>query len=199
MTAMRRSSTPPEIAEHVKYSWYDPSEGGVPPFDGESDPAPERTEAYSWAKAPRYAGQPAEAGPLARMVNDQDPFVMDLLARHGPSAFVREMARLHETIRLLHQIGPWLDEVDPEEPFYRETPRAESGLGHRPGGGAAGHAGALDPRGGGEDPELPDHHADRLEPLAEGFRGYARGRWRRRSSGTPFRDPGAAGGHVATS
>ena len=120
---------PAEIVEHVKYSWYDPHEGGVHPFDGETDPAPERTEAYSWAKAPRYAGQPAEAGPLARMVNDRDPLIMDLLNKYGPSAFVREFARLHEVIRLLKQIGVWLSEVDPEQPFCRETPRAGSGSG----------------------------------------------------------------------
>ena len=89
----------------------------------------ERSEAYSWAKAPRYAGQPAEAGPLARAVNDRDPLIVDLLSRHGPSAFVREMARLHETIRLLRRIGVWLNEVDPEEPFCRATPPARSGSG----------------------------------------------------------------------
>ncbi len=49
--------------------------------------------------------------------------------KHGPSAFVREMARLHEAMRLLKQIGTWLSEVDPEEPFYQETPRALSGSG----------------------------------------------------------------------
>jgi len=118
-----------EILEHVKHSWYDRCDGGVNPFEGESSPAPERTEAYSWAKAPRYAGQPAEAGPLARMVNDQDPLVTDLLHRHGPSVFVREIARLHETLRLLNQISVWLNQVDPQEPFYREMPRAESGSG----------------------------------------------------------------------
>jgi hydrogenase large subunit len=117
------------IVEHVKHSWYDPHEGGVHPFDGETDPAPERAEAYSWAKAPRYAGQPAEAGPLARMVNDRDPLIADLLRLHGPSVFVRELARLHETIRLLSQMGVWLSEVNPEEPFCRETRRAESGTG----------------------------------------------------------------------
>ncbi|MBM4036872.1 MAG: HupV protein [Planctomycetes bacterium] len=120
---------PGKMLEHVKHSWYDPSEGGVHPFDGEGEPAPDRADAYSWAKAPRYAGAPAEAGPLARMVNDGDPLVVGLLRRHGPSAFVREMARLHETLRLLRQIGIWLNEVAPEEPFYRETPRVESGSG----------------------------------------------------------------------
>lgn len=120
---------PARIVEHVKYSWYDPQEGGVHPFDGQTDPAPERKEAYSWAKAPRYGSQPAEAGPLARMVNDRDELVLDLMNRHGPSAFVRELARLHEVMRLLRQIGVWLSEVDPEEPFCAETPRAASGQG----------------------------------------------------------------------
>jgi hydrogenase large subunit len=124
-----RPFDPAQIAEHVKHSWYESHEGGLHPFAGQTDPAPQRAEAYSWAKAPRYAGQPAEAGPLARLVNDGDPLVGDLLARHGPSVFVRELARLHETMRLLKQIGAWLDEVDPEEPFYNETPRVMSGSG----------------------------------------------------------------------
>jgi len=124
-----REFTPDLITEHVKHSWYEPHEGGLHPYDGETLPAPERPEAYSWAKAPRYAGQPAEAGPLARMVNDRDPLVSDLLAKREPSAFVREIARLHEAMRLLKQIGIWLDEVEPEEPFCRETPRAISGSG----------------------------------------------------------------------
>jgi hydrogenase large subunit len=120
---------PAAIAEHVKYSWYEAYEGGVHPFDGDSEPAADRTEAYSWAKAPRYAGQPAEVGPLARLVNDRDPLVTSLLGRHGPSVFVREMARLHETLRLLKRIGLWLGEVDPEEPFCHQVPRLESGAG----------------------------------------------------------------------
>jgi len=103
--------------------------GGVHPFDGESNPAPDRTEAYSWAKAPRYAGQPAETGPLARMVNGRDPLIVDLMGRHGPSVFLREIARLHETVRLLSQIGVWLDEVNPEEPFYHQMSKARSGEG----------------------------------------------------------------------
>jgi hydrogenase large subunit len=120
---------PDRIAEHVRHSWYEAYEGGVRPSDGQTDPAPDRADAYSWAKAPRYADQPAEAGPLARMVNDEDPLVAGLLNAHGASVFVRELARLHETMRLLKQIGLWLNEVDPEEPFYQETARAVSGCG----------------------------------------------------------------------
>lgn len=120
---------PARIAEHVKHSWFEPYDGGLHPHEGESEADPERTDAYSWAKAPRYEGQPAETGPLARLVNDRDPLIADLLGRHGPSVYVRELARLHETIRLLSQIGIWLGQVDPEEPFWRDTPHAESGSG----------------------------------------------------------------------
>jgi len=124
-----RDFDPAQIAEHLKHSWYDPRTDGVAPFDGQTDPAPEREEAYSWAKAPRYAGQPAETGPLARLVNARDPLVADLVKEHGPCALVRELARLHEALRLLKQIGIWLSQVDPQEPFYQELPRAQSGLG----------------------------------------------------------------------
>ncbi len=125
----KRAFDPAQIVEHVKHSWYAAQEGGLPPFDGRTDPAPQREEAYSWAKAPRYAGQPAEVGPLARLVNDGDPLVMDLLGKYGPCVLVREIARLHEVVRLLKQIGVWLNEVDPSEPFYQETPRATAGAG----------------------------------------------------------------------
>lgn len=125
----RQEFDPAWIEEHVKHSWYDPHEGGLHPFEGRTAPAPERPDAYSWAKAPRYGGQPAETGPLARLLIDGDPFITDLVGRHGPSVFVREMARLHETIRLLKQIGVWLEELDPDQPFYKELPRAAAGSG----------------------------------------------------------------------
>jgi hydrogenase large subunit len=124
-----REFDPGEIVEHVKHSWYEPREGGLHPFNGETEPAPERVDAYSWAKAPRYAGEPAEAGSLARLVNDGDPLIADLVRTRGPSAFVRELARLHEAILLLRQIGAWLDDVDPEGPFCGETRRVSSGAG----------------------------------------------------------------------
>lgn len=124
-----RPFDPERITEQLKHSWYDPRTDGFAPFDGQTDPAPERAEAYSWAKAPRYAGQPAETGPLARLVNDRDPLMGDLIAKHGPCVLVRELARLHEALRLLKQVGVWLSQVDPEEPFYQDQPRAQSGSG----------------------------------------------------------------------
>lgn len=120
---------PARIEEHVKHSWYDSYEGGLPPYEGRTDPDPQREEAYSWTKAPRYAGLSAETGPLARLAINGEPLVADLLAGGGAGVLVRELARLQEALFLSKQISAWLDELDPEEPFFRETPRPESGSG----------------------------------------------------------------------
>ncbi|MBI4863613.1 MAG: nickel-dependent hydrogenase large subunit [Candidatus Riflebacteria bacterium] len=48
---------------------------------------------------------------------------------HGASAYVREIARLHETVRLLHQLDRWVQEVRPDEPFCLDASRVESGQG----------------------------------------------------------------------
>ena len=72
---------PSQIAEHVKHSWYSYSGGDdrpLPPFEGETNPqytgpTPPYEylwghQKYSWLKAPRYAEEPMEVGPLARML-----------------------------------------------------------------------------------------------------------------------------------
>jgi hydrogenase large subunit len=69
------------VSEYITHSWYEYRDGdGVPlhPFKGETSPkytGPEppyeklETERkYSWLKSPRYADQPMEVGPLARML-----------------------------------------------------------------------------------------------------------------------------------
>lgn len=65
------------IAEYVDYSFYTyatagprhPSNGETTPLQGEDlDKAIKNGPQYSWLKAPRYNGQPAEVGPLARVL-----------------------------------------------------------------------------------------------------------------------------------
>lgn len=57
---------PNQITETVPYSWY--KQPLSVPVIGEQTPVPDQSnpEAYSWAKSPRYAGNPTESGPLAR-------------------------------------------------------------------------------------------------------------------------------------
>jgi len=113
---------PQEITEDCKYAWYNaPSQAS--PLQEHGDPDPNRTEAYSWAKAPRYEGKSAEVGPMARMLSDGDPLATNLLSRFGPSVMLRVIMRWHEVFRLVEQVGKWISEINPDEPFYvKERP-----------------------------------------------------------------------------
>lgn len=55
------------ITEDLRFSWFD-SASGMPPLKGDLSPAPDKSGAYSWIKAPRYKGHPMEVGPHARLV-----------------------------------------------------------------------------------------------------------------------------------
>ena len=56
-----------KIAEEVACSRY-ADECAAAPAEGKTVPQPSKHGAYSWLKAPRYDGAPAEVGPLARAV-----------------------------------------------------------------------------------------------------------------------------------
>ena len=56
-----------KINEYVAHSKFK-SESGLHPWDGETVPDPEKKNAYSFVKAPRYEGAIMEVGPLARTV-----------------------------------------------------------------------------------------------------------------------------------
>lgn len=62
---------PEQVIEYVDHSWYDAASGNLNPSQGKTQPAftdYDVAKQYSWAKAPRIDGKPAEAGPLSRMV-----------------------------------------------------------------------------------------------------------------------------------
>ena len=123
------------IAEHTAFSWYEGgAPGGLHPFSGETRPRASGNEGgrYSWAKAPRYRGQPAETGPLAEAVIDGDPLFADLIARRGPSALVRQLARMVRPARLVPVMDTWLAELmaEPDGCVYSPPPPIENGRGH---------------------------------------------------------------------
>ncbi|MDP9191494.1 MAG: nickel-dependent hydrogenase large subunit [Acidobacteriota bacterium] len=58
------------VTEDSAHAWYKGS-GPLHPWKGETDPQPgewEEDKKYSWVKAPRYEGQPAQVGPLAHVL-----------------------------------------------------------------------------------------------------------------------------------
>ncbi len=119
------------VSEHIAYSWYSDYDGGKHPFEGETHPyaTGEESKKYSWAKAPRYDETPAETGPLAEMIISQHPLFTDLINTQGPSAFVRELARLARPAELIPAMKQWILELDPHKNFYAHSPDITDGQG----------------------------------------------------------------------
>ncbi|MBI4955941.1 MAG: nickel-dependent hydrogenase large subunit [Myxococcales bacterium] len=126
-----------EVKEHVASSWYlaDAEPGGRHPFEGRTQPYASGAEGrkYSWSKAPRYAGKPAETGVLAELVVGGDPLFTDLVRRGGAHALVRQMARLVRPATLLEPMDRWLSEMATEpgpycSPDVRVAPGRSAGI-----------------------------------------------------------------------
>jgi hydrogenase large subunit len=92
------------ITENVKYSWYADSSGDRNPRSGVTSPQYPKNGAYSWLKAPRYQGLPAEVGPLARMWVNGD-------YRRGISTMDRHRARAYETRKIAQAMQTWINQI----------------------------------------------------------------------------------------
>jgi len=121
-----------KILEHVAYSWFTDAEAGVHPAVGETDPYASgyEGEKYSWAKAPRYDGVPAETGPLAEMIIGQKPLFVDLVKQKGASVLTRELARLVRPAELIPAMEVWLSEITADGNFYNPPPEILDGEGY---------------------------------------------------------------------
>ncbi|OHE57429.1 MAG: hypothetical protein A2Z47_14245 [Thermodesulfovibrio sp. RBG_19FT_COMBO_42_12] len=120
-----------KITEFIKYSFYKGYSEGLHPSEGITEPDPDKEGAYSWSKSPRYDSKVVEVGPLARMILDKDPLIYDIFKKSGSSVFLRVLARLHEAVRLVKQIGTWIREIDARKPFYKKplVPPEAKGIG----------------------------------------------------------------------
>lgn len=121
------------VAEHIASSWYTGYEGGKHPFEGETTPYATGADGkkYSWSKAPRYAGMPAETGPLAERIVAGAPLFSDLLRREGASLVSRQLARLARPATLLPAMETWIEEMARygDQPYYAPVPTILEGQG----------------------------------------------------------------------
>jgi uptake hydrogenase large subunit len=122
------------IAEHVKHSWFkDPSGGGgLHPFQGETIPSYEPGgPKYSFAKAPRYAGQILETGCFPELFMAGDPLIRSLYAAEGTNVYGRQLARLHRPVLTLQMIRQTLLELEQQfsEPYYEKPKDVPDGEG----------------------------------------------------------------------
>ena len=78
-----------KILEDVACSHFKEMNGTGHPFEGQTvvvEPG-RKKNAYSWSKAPRYDGYPAETGALAESFMAANPLFSDLLKRNGSNTF----------------------------------------------------------------------------------------------------------------
>jgi hydrogenase large subunit len=120
-----------KIAEHTACSWFADDVPARHPSQGRTEPYASGHEGrrYSWAKAPRYDGLPAETGPLAEAVIAGHPLFADLVDQQGPSALVRELARLTRPAELLPALDSWLREIAADGDCYQDPGPIEAGQG----------------------------------------------------------------------
>jgi hydrogenase large subunit len=124
-----------QINETVKYSWYNNSSTNLKPASWQTLPQYPKSGAYSWLKAPRYAGAPYEVGALARMWVNGD-------YRQGISVMDRHQARAQETLKIAQALQSWVDQLPVNGAVYTNhgmpTTASSYGLTEAP-RGALGH------------------------------------------------------------
>jgi hydrogenase large subunit len=132
------------VTETAAAAWYADADGPQHPWEAETVPYASGREGskYSWIKAPRYRGRPAETGPLAEMVVSGHTLFTDLVQKLGSNVFTRQLARLVRPAELFPAMRTWLDEINVRDRFYipvQSIPDGQAcGLTHAP-RGALGH------------------------------------------------------------
>jgi hydrogenase large subunit len=116
------------ITEDVSHSWSGHGEA-TSPAEGRTSPDADKADAYSWCKAPRLGGLPAETGALARQVIAGHPLARDLVTGELSNVRSRVVGRLLEAARLLQLIEKWVGEIRPNEPFNRTATLPDEGEG----------------------------------------------------------------------
>jgi hydrogenase large subunit len=112
-----------QILEHVGYSRYS-SASKLNPASGATTPWFDKPNAYSWIKAPRYAGKVHEVGPLARMWVNGD-------YRKGISVLDRIYARALEAQKIANAMSGWLGQLTAggATQTARNVPASGTGIG----------------------------------------------------------------------
>ncbi len=130
-----------QITEAVRYSWYDypPGVNALHPSVGVTEYNVRKEGAYSFVKAPRYAGLPMEVGPLSRGLVNHYPELMNLISNAGvkPGVVGRHFCRAVES-KLVGEAGlSWIDrliELATAGPIIgmkdSDVPRTAAGMGY---------------------------------------------------------------------
>jgi Ni,Fe-hydrogenase I large subunit len=133
---------PALIAEDITSSFFKDDAASRHPYEGrtvvdDADPqstgdgAPPTGQKYSWAKAPRYNGRPAECGPLADMLAAGRPLFVERVRARGGNVLLRQLARLARPAAILPAIDQWLADMTVcKSPFFQDYSKRVTSRGH---------------------------------------------------------------------
>ncbi len=129
--ASAERADPAQIGEQVSNSFYSYSGGDIAlsPSGGETSPVTKADDInydrqkYSFIKSPRYGGVPCEVGPMARMINQREPFISNIMrllhdsnSRFASgksytmtSVYTRALSRMQETLVVAQMLGDWIN------------------------------------------------------------------------------------------
>jgi Ni,Fe-hydrogenase I large subunit len=101
---------PALIAEDITSSFFKDDIACRHPYEGRTvtDDADPHERQYTWAKAPRYDGRPAECGPLAEMLAAGRPLFAERVRAWGGNVLLRQLARMVRPAVILPAIDQWL-------------------------------------------------------------------------------------------
>ncbi len=125
----RQPLDPAAIVEDVSHAWM--AGETLPPADGLTRPLHDKADAYTWCKAPRYAGQVMETGALARQMVAGHALIRECVAAHGGSVQARVLARLLELAIVLPDMERWARALTPGDVWchHADLPDEGSGVG----------------------------------------------------------------------
>ena len=106
---------PSAIVEDLSHAWM--AGGTAAPFAGQTVPAPDKADAYTWCKAPRYHDLVVETGAMARQMVAGHALIRELVANEGGSVRTRVLARLLEFARVLPAMETWAQALQPRAPW----------------------------------------------------------------------------------
>lgn len=120
--------------ENTTHSWYNETTEDVHPYDRTTQPTQNNTKAfdgaYSWATAVRHkdlgrmevgalSRQLIAGGPNGESWQNNDGFILDVFKKMGgPNIHVRQLARVHEIVKLYREAERCLREFQLKEPWY---------------------------------------------------------------------------------
>lgn len=113
---------PRKISEDISSAFFRDDLAARHPYEGRTVPldSDNNGEKYSWAKAPRYDGLPAETGPLADMVISGHPLFAQQIKEAGANVLIRQLARFIRPAIILPAVDQWLAEMaECKSPFFR--------------------------------------------------------------------------------